>query len=123
MVAAVLFLVLLASPFIYNAFSAPPTHRAELKLPDGGQCVRDTEWMRRNHMKLLMHTRDDVVREGVRLDREGLKGCRSCHPYRGEFCDQCHDYVGMQQECWNCHFYPESKTVINDEDREPGGTP
>lgn len=120
MVAAVLFLVLLASPFIYNAFSTP-TPKPELTLHTKGDCVRDTEWMRRNHMNLLKHTRDDVVREGVRVPSEGLKGCRTCHPYREEFCDQCHHYVGVHVQCWNCHFYPESKDEIDSHHDGAGG--
>ena len=115
LVAAVIFLVLLASPFLYNAFSAP-SHGPELTVHVKGDCVRDTAWMKRNHMLLLKHSRDDVVRDGVRKEPDGIKGCRSCHPYREEFCDQCHDYVGIEPECWSCHFYPESKTDINDED-------
>ena len=42
-----------------EAASAPqPAVRAGL-----AHCIRDTAWMRRNHMKLLMHGRDEERRK------------------------------------------------------------
>ena len=32
----------------------------------GGHCVADTEFMRRNHMKMLYHQRNETVHLGVR---------------------------------------------------------
>ena len=60
--------------------------------------------MRHSHMKLLFHNRDKAVREGIR--NEGLTACRSCHKHRDKFCEKCHDYIGVEPECWNCHNYP-----------------
>ncbi|MBV5325306.1 MAG: hypothetical protein J0626_08585, partial [Rhodospirillaceae bacterium] len=36
------------------------------KAVKGEQCVEPTDFMRRNHMKLLNHQRDETVIEGVR---------------------------------------------------------
>ena len=32
----------------------------------GGECVRETDWMRRNHMALVQHDRDMTVIHGIR---------------------------------------------------------
>jgi hypothetical protein len=64
-------------------------------------------------MILLEEWKQRVVRDGmeyyVASDGEeykiGLTGtCLSCHPNKDEFCDQCHDYVGVEPNCWNCHI-------------------
>ncbi|VAX19075.1 hypothetical protein MNBD_NITROSPINAE02-1308 [hydrothermal vent metagenome] len=104
-IASVLFLIILAFPLYYNVFAgAPPA--PEIKVDKPGKCIAETSWMRSNHMKMLMHTRDNVVREGFRETNHGIQGCRSCHEKRSEFCDKCHEYIGVQPECWNCHNYP-----------------
>ena len=35
--------------------------------------------MRRNHMELLKHQRDDTVRSGIRGAKYSLKDCVGCH--------------------------------------------
>ncbi len=90
-------------------------------LPDipeaikGEQCVEDTEFMRRNHMELLEHQRDDTVRRGIRTKKHSLKNCFTCHVVKGDdgkaitvsdprhFCRECHDYAAVQVDCWQCH--------------------
>lgn len=79
------------------------------------QCIRDTDWMRRNHMKLLMQVRDDVVHRGIRNTDETLPGCMNCHASRGAdgryvsatspqfFCNSCHRYAGVTTDCFSCH--------------------
>lgn len=81
----------------------------------GTHCVRDTEWMRRNHMKLLMHGRDDVVHRGIRNKDETLPGCMNCHVSRQAdgtypsvtsdkfFCNSCHFSMGVKTDCFSCH--------------------
>jgi len=109
-IAVVVFLLAIAFPFLYNLVSIGLLDHAgaapRLKIDKPGQCVESTEWMRHNHMKMLLHVREDSVREGVRLVNKSLHGCRNCHASREDFCDQCHDYVGVEPECWGCHTYP-----------------
>ena len=94
-----------------EAASAPqPAVRAGL-----AHCIRDTAWMRRNHMQLLMHGRDAVVHQGIRNPEETLPGCMNCHLTRladGSypavsspqfFCNGCHRYAGVQTDCFGCH--------------------
>jgi [DsrC]-trisulfide reductase subunit J len=78
----------------------------------GGQCVADPALMRRNHMEMLKHQRDDTVRAGVRAGPFSLKACIECHASRetgsvakGEtnFCISCHSYAAVQIDCFECH--------------------
>ena len=68
--------------------------------------------MRRNHMDLLRHQRNETVHLGVRDARASLKGCIACHasPQTGsvalaqtDFCVGCHSYAAVQLDCFECH--------------------
>jgi len=77
----------------------------------GEACVAPTEEMRRNHMKMLLHQRDETVHEGIRTKRFSLKNCVDCHASRktgsvlGEkgFCQSCHAYAAVKIDCFECH--------------------
>lgn len=81
----------------------------------GEKCVAETDWMRRNHMSVLMHQRDDTVHDGIRTSRFSLKGCVDCHAVKGadgkpvtiasrdHFCRTCHDYTAVRIDCFECH--------------------
>jgi hypothetical protein len=79
-------------------------------------CVAPTEYMRASHMALLNQWRDLVVREGNRVyvafdGKEHVMSltntCLNCHSNKAEFCDQCHNYLGLSVYCWDCHLVPE----------------
>ena len=89
-------------------------------LPDipegqGTSCVEDTEFMRRNHMDLIKHQRDETVLKGVRTKKYSLKECLDCHVVYGadeiavtasspsHFCRSCHDYAAVSIDCFECH--------------------
>jgi len=101
---------LLATPFLYTAagnglFRKPP--KPALVFPaKGGKCIEPAEFMRSNHMTLLAHVRDDIVRNGAHKPNYHIEHCSSCHTKRAEFCDRCHNYVGVKPECWDCHYLP-----------------
>lgn len=76
-----------------------------LDTPKGKACVLPEEQMRRTHMDFLKHRRDETVRRGVRLHEESLLNCQTCHTSRQQFCDKCHDYVGVKPDCFQCHIY------------------
>ena len=111
-----------------------------LKLPKHEKnCVRDVQFMRENHMKLLNDWRDQVVRTGVRfekiprrddkgkilkdgqgkvvhqkIERSLTKTCLRCHDNPKAFCDRCHEYAGVTKrggvlECFHCHIQPNPK--------------
>lgn len=85
------------------------------EVAKGDSCVRDTDFMRRNHMDLLKHERAEVVREGVRGGDFSLEKCQECHVSREESCDRCHSYAAVRPDCWGCHDYPREGPAPADE--------
>jgi [DsrC]-trisulfide reductase subunit J len=37
------------------------------------------------------------------------KTCLDCHSNKSKFCDECHNYMGINPYCWDCHIEPEEK--------------
>jgi predicted CXXCH cytochrome family protein len=90
-------------------------------LPDipeavkGEQCVEETSFMRKNHMELLLHQRDETMYKGIRTKKHSLKECFTCHVVKGSdgqpvtvkdprhFCRECHDYAAVKVDCFQCH--------------------
>lgn len=112
----IVFLVLITFPIWYNQASGAAMTKAEPKIEtDAKECVAPTEYMRQYHLQLLNQWRDLVVRNGNRVyvGFNGVKhemslsnGCMKCHPNKTQFCDQCHNYVGVKPYCWDCHIEP-----------------
>jgi len=84
----------------------------KLDIGKGGQCVEDTQWMRKNHMHLLKHQRDEALRKGIRDDKISLKNCIECHASlkdgsaiarEDSFCVGCHQYEAVKLDCFECH--------------------
>ena len=81
----------------------------------GEACVEPTPIIRREHMKFLVHQRDDTVRRGIRGARHSLVGCIDCHAAKddagqwmrvdapGQFCASCHTYASVEIDCFECH--------------------
>lgn len=78
----------------------------------GEQCVEPTDFMRRNHMELLKHQRNETMHLGIRTTRHSLKGCVACHASaktgsvaadKEDFCVSCHAYAAVHLDCWDCH--------------------
>jgi hypothetical protein len=98
-------------------------------IPDaikGEQCVEDTDFMRKNHMELLLHQRDETMYKGLRTKKHSLKECFTCHVVKDKdnkpltvvkdkdnkpltvsspkhFCRECHDYAAVSIDCFQCH--------------------
>ena len=110
---AVIFLVLLAFPIWYVAATGEANYVPEREIvSEEKQCIESTEYMRKKHMILLEEWKKRVVRDGIETyvagDRKeyeiSLTGtCLNCHSNKTEFCDQCHDYAGIEPNCWDCH--------------------
>jgi hypothetical protein len=118
------FLALITFPVWYNLVSGIESRPPEIELPpDETRCVADREFMRTEHMQLLMDWRDEVVRNNQRIyttedNRQfpmSLAGtmrtkdggsCMSCHANKDKFCDRCHDYLAVTPYCWDCHVEP-----------------
>jgi hypothetical protein len=119
------FLALITFPVWYNLVRGKESRPPEIELPqDETRCVADREFMRTEHMRLLMDWRDEVVRNNQRIyttedNRRfpmSLSGtahtkdggsCMSCHANKDKFCDRCHDYLAVKPYCWDCHVEPQ----------------
>lgn len=78
-------------------------------------CVEPTEFMRRNHMEVIKHQRDETVHRGIRSSKHSLSGCVDCHVSHGEsgepipvdapgqFCQACHGFAAVHLNCFDCH--------------------
>lgn len=98
-----------------------------VKPASAEKCVAGTDFMRRNHMKMLMHQRDETVHEGVRTTQFSLAGCIACHAVKGadgkpvaysdpkHFCSTCHSYAAVRLDCFECHnSRPDAKAKAAD---------
>ena len=108
--------VVLALSLGLAALSAMAAHaatpRPAIELPAEGHCIAPPEEMRKNHMEMLKHQRDKTLREGIRGAKASLRGCIECHAGRASgsvvtehdgFCRNCHAYVAVKLDCWDCH--------------------
>jgi [DsrC]-trisulfide reductase subunit J len=118
----VVFFLLATFPFWYtNLLVCETTAAPEPKLSDRAKaakkCVVPKEQMKLEHMQILDHWRNTVVRDGQRLYKNnngtfnmslssGNNSCLGCHESKAEFCDACHDYASVEPYCWDCHIDP-----------------
>lgn len=92
----------------------------KLERGKGEKCVEDTQFMRRNHMDLLKHHRDETMRKGIRTTKHSLKKCVECHASektgsvaasKDDFCAACHSYASVKLDCWDCHATKPGKKI------------
>jgi hypothetical protein len=100
----------LAAQAAGDTYVVPGSKAAELE-----SCVEPTEFMRRNHMELIKHQRDETVHNGIRSTKHSIAGCIDCHvsyggdkqpvPVNadGQFCNACHDFAAVGLNCFDCH--------------------
>ena len=107
------------APVLLQAAGSEATPQASrVPLPNvsdakGQHCVMPTEWMRKNHMKLLLHHRITAVHEGDNqaTDKFSIINCVNCHASAkdnsvagpGDFCQSCHAYAAVKITCFQCH--------------------
>jgi hypothetical protein len=114
----IIFIGFFTSPIWFDLLNGSSDIKPDPVLPVSAnqkECVESKDYMRENHMKLLNTWREDVVRNGQR-DFVGAGGrhfnmsltntCMNCHSDKTKFCDQCHNYVGISNYCWDCHNVP-----------------
>lgn len=82
---------------------------------EGAKCIHDEDEMRRNHMKYILHERDETMHKGIRNEPESLANCIDCHVQPDKngqiagiesdqhFCNACHQYAAVQIDCFQCH--------------------
>lgn len=93
--------------------SQVPKPNINVTAGKGEKCVEDTEYMRKNHMKLLLHHRITAVHEGdnQKTDKYSIVNCVNCHASAkdnsvagpGDFCQSCHAYAAVKITCFECH--------------------
>ena len=93
-----------------DSYVVPGSKAAQLE-----SCVEPTEFMRRNHMEVIKHQRDETVHNGIRSTKHSLAGCIECHvaagpdnlpaPVNGDgqFCSSCHEFAAVGLNCFDCH--------------------
>ena len=94
---------------------APMTSAPVIPHGWGERCIADRDVMRRDHMRMLLRYRHQVVREGAHQPQHGIEDCVSCHAVKGvdggpvsidspqHFCRVCHDYAAVRIDCFECH--------------------
>lgn len=87
----------------------------EVSKAKGEQCVEDTDYMRRNHMELIKHQRDETMHKGIRTKKYSLNECINCHVQPDSsgkvatidspehFCASCHNFAAVNIDCFSCH--------------------
>ena len=112
------FLALVTSPLWYNGASGKTDYVPKLELPtdkDKKECVEPKAFIRVHHKTLLEDWKTSVVRTGGRTYQASThkaylmslnRTCMNCHSDKTKFCDQCHNYMGVTNKCWDCHVYP-----------------
>jgi hypothetical protein len=123
------FLAVVTSPVWYQAAKGAVAGPPDLKIKsESPVCVAETSYMRSLHMDLLDNWRDDAVRNGDRV-YVGLGGVEydkslegtclgRCHSNQEEFCDRCHEYVGADVYCWECHAEQKGESVADADESE-----
>lgn len=102
------------SPLVSAGDSGTGVPKPVIQKGMGDKCVEDTEYMRKNHMKVLNHHRDKTMREGIRTTQHSLKNCIECHATpndkgvrtvlgKDNFCQSCHSYAAVKIDCFQCH--------------------
>jgi hypothetical protein len=106
----IIFVGLFTSPIWYDLSRGKAAlQKPVLTLPskeNQKECVASAEYMREDHMVLLDDWRYEVVRKsanGKSYNMSLEKSCLNCHSNPSQFCDQCHNYVGVSPYCWDCH--------------------
>lgn len=119
--------------FFFVSFTLSAPSYADAPVPDipkgkGDQCVENTEYMRKNHMGVLSHQRDETMRRGIRTKKHSLKECLACHVVKDDdkkpisvanpkhFCRECHDYAAVKIDCFDCHA---SKPLASNTEKNP----
>jgi len=124
LVGLIIFIVLATFPVWLTHGKAVPPPDPKIDTPviaamAKKQCVLSKEEMITGHMQLLNEWRTQVVRDGKRVyvakddktyEMSLQNECMKCHSNKTQFCDQCHNYAGLQKDadpyCWNCHIAP-----------------
>jgi len=115
---------LLTALALTSASALAGAPKPDIPKGKGDKCVEDTDFMRKNHMEILLHQRDETMHRGIRTKQHSLKECIECHVVNDDagqavnhlnpkhFCVQCHQYTSVSIDCFECHASrPRAKKV------------
>jgi len=100
--------------------AAPAPGGLALDRARSGPCIEEPQVMRRIHMDLLKHGRNDTVHLGIRDRKASLAACVDCHANSRDgsvvgsdthFCQGCHAYAAVKLDCFECHSSRARETV------------
>ena len=118
---ALITLIGVSAPGLMVAADAGASSFGQVVIPspskpaDAANCVEPVAVMRRDHMKYLLHQRDETVLDGERGKKYSLVGCIDCHNPASanekivryedpqHFCASCHNYASVKIDCFECH--------------------
>ena len=114
----IIFFILLLFPVWYQVGKAAkaPDPQLTIMAKKAEKCIEQKSFMTTQHMKMLDRWRNEVVRDAERyyVSSDGKTyykslqvTCMECHSNKTKFCDQCHNYMGVNPFCWDCHIAPE----------------
>ncbi|HED33939.1 MAG TPA: hypothetical protein ENJ08_06935 [Gammaproteobacteria bacterium] len=94
--------------------SEKPSFAPDVPHPTNGstECVRPEDDMKANHMKYILHQRDETMHKGIRTETFALHECINCHVEKNSkarfgdsehFCSSCHNFAGVSIDCFQCH--------------------
>ena len=66
--------------------------------------VDAVEQVMRKDEKFYKKSKDKVYYKSLQ------QTCMDCHSNKVDFCDECHNYLGVVPYCWECHIEPPTKT-------------
>jgi hypothetical protein len=109
--AATLFLLGVLPWLTFSVWAGDGVPMPTITIANEGKCIAPTEEMRRNHMDMLKHQRNETMREGKRGMPASLNACIECHAGKStgsvigkdQFCESCHSYAAVKLDCWDCH--------------------
>jgi hypothetical protein len=116
-------MVIRLAAFFLSALIASAVYAAEtpkLDIGKGGQCVEDPKLMRKIHMDLIKHQRNETMRQGIRGGKYSLAECVECHAgtktnsvlgSNEAFCQGCHVYAAVKLDCFECHSNKRQKPL------------
>lgn len=102
---------LLLAGALFALAGCGPVEGPQMMQARGDQCVEPLEVIRRDHMKLLSHEKDQAVLFGVRNPNHSIRGCVECHVSptasrddpSSHFCLNCHSFNAVRMDCFQCH--------------------
>jgi len=110
----------------HDGLYTPPHAEPEKHFSATQACVKPIEEMRRNHMEIILHQRNETMHKGIRTPENSIQGCINCHVTKDEagqavsftsekhFCNTCHQELAVSIDCFQCHNSKPTPPVIKE---------